>query len=138
MRTLYFSFVLALFATTVALGQNEKVQIVFDVTSSDVKAQESAVRHVKGMAKAYPDSEFEMVIYSGALPMMLKTKSTVKEEIENLAQSGNVSLKVCAISLERHDLTSQDLISGVGTVPNGIIEIVEKQKQGWGYIKESN
>jgi intracellular sulfur oxidation DsrE/DsrF family protein len=138
MRKLYLSFFLALITTAVALGQNEKVKIVFDVTSSDVKVQESAVRHVKGMSEAYPDFEFEMVIYSGALPMMLKTKSSVKTEIENLAKSDNVSLKVCAIALKRHDLTPQDLISSVGTVPNGIIELVEKQKMGWGYIKESN
>ncbi len=138
MRTLYLCFFLTLITTTVGLAQNEKVQIVFDVTSTDVKAQESAVRHVKGMSEAYPDSEFEMVIYSGALPMMLKTKSSVKAEIENLVKFNNVSLKVCAISLKRHGLTPQDLISGVGTVPNGIIEIVDKQKKGWSYIKESN
>lgn len=126
------------FITSVALCQNENVKIVFDVTSSDTSVHETVVRHVKGMSEAYPKSEFEMVIYSSALPMMLKNKSSVKTEIETLAKSKNVSLKVCSGSLKRYQLTEQDLISGVGTVPDGIIEIINKQNQGWGYIKESN
>lgn len=137
MKKLYLSFVLVL-VTTAVMAQNKKLKIVFDVTSSDTKVHESAVRHVKGMAKAYPGSEFEMVVYSGALPMMLKGQSTLKPEIEKLAKVSNVSLKVCEMALEKSGFTSQDLIDEVGTVPNGIIEIIEKQNEGWGYIKEAN
>lgn len=136
MKRLYLSFALALIVTT-AFCQNEKVKIVFDVASSDIKVHESAIRHVKGMSESYPESEFEMVVYSGALSMMLQGQSTVKGQIEKLAQSDNVSLKVCALALKRHGLTDGDLISGVGTVPDGIMELVEKQEQGWGYIKET-
>ncbi|WP_296623051.1 DsrE family protein [Marivirga sp.] len=137
MKKIILCFALALI-TSVALCQKEKVKIIFDVTSSDTEVHKTAVRHVKGMSEAYPESEFEMVIYSGALPMMLKSESSVKTEIESLAKSDNVSLKVCAVSLKKNNATEQDLISGVGTVPDGIIEIVTKQNQGWGYIKEAN
>ncbi|MGM0580874.1 MAG: DsrE family protein [Bacteroidota bacterium] len=137
MKKVIISIAMA-FITSVAFSQNEKVKIIFDVTSSDSDIHETVVRHVKGMSEAYPDSEFEVVIYSGALPMMLKSKSSVKTEIESLAKSDNVSLKVCAVSLKRNNATEQDLISGVGTVPDGIMEIITKQNQGWGYIKEAN
>lgn len=137
MKKYILSLAIALI-TSVALCQNEKVKIIFDVTSSNTEVHETAVRHVKSMSEAYPESEFEMVIYSGALPMMLKSKSSVVTEIESLAKSSNVTLKVCAMSLKKHQLTDKDLISGVETVPDGIMEIVNKQNQGWGYIKEVN
>jgi hypothetical protein len=137
MKKYILSLAIALI-TSVALCQNEKVKIIFDVTSSNTEVHETAVRHVKSMSEAYPESEFEMVIYSGALPMMLKSKSSVITEIESLAKSSNVTLKVCAMSLKKHQLTDKDLISGVETVPDGIMEIVNKQNQGWGYIKEVN
>ncbi len=121
-----------------AQAQSEKMRAVFEVTSSDINVQESAVRHVKGMAEAYPDAEFELVVYGGALPMLLKARSPVKAEIEKLVNVDNVSLRVCAIAMEKHELTEQDLISGVKTVPNGIVEVILKQNEGWAYIKESN
>jgi intracellular sulfur oxidation DsrE/DsrF family protein len=78
-----------------------------------------------------------MVIYSSALDMVLKEKSSVSKELEDLAKKENVSFKVCQMSLDRHKLTTSNLIPGVGSVPDGILEIIMKQKQGWGYIKES-
>ncbi len=137
MRKIILSFALSLIIS-VAMCQNERVQIIFDVTSSDIKVHEAAVRHIKSMSEAYPESEFEMVIYSNALPMMLKNESSVVSEIENLVKYDNVLLNVCAMSLKKHQLTDKDLIRGVETVPDGIMEIVNKQNQGWGYIKEAN
>lgn len=132
----YLFFVPLFLLSMVAASQD--VKIVFDITSSDPKVHESAMRHVKGMATAYPDSEFEVVIYSGALPMVLKDKSTVRELVEEFAAKDNVTFNVCAMSLKRYDLSETDLVQGVGTVPDGILEIVQRQKEGWGYIKEAN
>ncbi len=137
MKKLSISLMLAFIASAV-FAQSEKMQAVFEVTSSEISVQESAIRHVKLMAEAYPDAEFEMVIYGGALPMMLKNKSSAEGDIEALAKAENVSLKVCAITLKRHEFTEQDLISGVQSVPNGIVEVIDKQKKGWGYIKEAH
>jgi intracellular sulfur oxidation DsrE/DsrF family protein len=117
---------------------SQQVKIVFDVTSSDTKVHEMTMRHVMGMAKAYPDSQFEVVVYSGALPMMLKDESTVRKEIEEFAAYKNVSFNVCAVTLKRRNLEESSLITGVGTVPDGILEIIQRQNEGWGYIKEAN
>ena len=121
----------------VTISQSQSVKIVFDVTSGDISVHQSAMRHISMMANQYSNSEFEMVVYSSALDMVLKVKSSVSEEMETLAKMENVSFKVCQMSLDRYKLNSKDLISGVETVPDGILEIVMKQQQGWGYIKES-
>ena len=122
--------------STMVFAQEKPVKIVFDVTSSNTRVHESAMRHVKMMSKAYPDSKFEMVMYSGAYGMVVKGESTVSEEMEALAKNENVDFVVCQASLSRHKIDASQLVAGVRAVPDGILEIIQKQGQGWGYIKE--
>lgn len=135
MKNLSISFLLILMSIPVF---SQEVKVVFDVTSADTKIHQSTMRHVKMMSNNYPDSEFEVVVYSGALAMMLKEQSTVKNVVEEVLENDNVSFKVCAMTLDRKEMDQSDLIDGVGTVPDGIIEIISKQNEGWGYIKEAN
>lgn len=94
------------------------------------------MRHVSGMAKAYPDSKFEVVIYGGALPMVVKGQSTVAKSIQALENNKNVSFKVCAITMKRYNIEPSQLLPSAEVVPDAILEIVTKQSEGWGYIKE--
>ncbi|WP_274476262.1 DsrE family protein [Mangrovimonas aestuarii] len=121
------------------LAQDEPINIVFDVTSDNPKTQAAAVRHAKAMSKAYPNAQFEVVMYSGAINMALPDKSPAAADIAELINnSDNVTFVMCNGTLKRHNLTQDKLIKGIKVVPDGILEIVTKQKQGWGYIKESN
>lgn len=120
----------------VALAQ--RVNVVFDVTSPDTAIQANTIRHVKMMAAAYPESNFEVVIYSGAYPMVLKDRSIVAADLVNLANQDNVAFNVCAVTLKKYNIPESELLKGVQTVPDGIMQIVQKQRNGWAYIKEAN
>jgi uncharacterized protein len=133
-----FVIIITLLFATIGYAQDKPVKIVFDVTSSDPATHKSAMRHVKFMSEAYPDSEFELVGYSGSLDMFLADKSTVREEMEALINKKNVSFRVCAATMKRHEASNDDLIKGVESVPDGIMEIITKQQAGWGYIKEAH
>jgi len=132
----FISLFLVITCTLNVFAQEKPVKIVFDVTSSDTKVHQSAMRHVKAMSKAYPDSQFEVVMYSGAMDMVLKGKSTVEEDMESLSSNENVSFVICEGTMKRHEVDESELIPGVTSVPDGILEIIEKQQEGWGYIKE--
>lgn len=129
---------LILIAFSIGLSAQEKpIKIVFDVTSPDVKVHQSALRHARAMSKQYPDSDFEVVIYSGALDMVLKGKSSIEKDIEELANNKHVTFVVCQGTMKRYNVTMDDIVTGVGSVPDGILELVEKQNEGWAYIKEA-
>jgi intracellular sulfur oxidation DsrE/DsrF family protein len=130
--------IIAFVCSTITFAQENPVKIVFDVTSADENTHKSAVRHVKLMSEAYPESEFELVVYSGSMNLVLADKSVVADEIEQLVKNENVSIKVCAATMKRNKATQTDLVKGVEVVPDGIMEIILKQQQGWGYIKESH
>jgi intracellular sulfur oxidation DsrE/DsrF family protein len=121
---------------SVGWAQTKPVKIVFDVTSKEESVHDKTLRHVQLMSEAYPDSQFEVVIYGGAINMALEGKSIVSEQIASFKQNDNVSFKVCEGTMKRYDLTKSQLLTGVETVPDGILEIVTRQSEGWGYIKE--
>ena len=39
--------------------------------------------------------------------------------------------------MKNHNINESELLPGVEIVPDGIYEIITKQKEGWGYIKAS-
>ena len=135
MKTLAICFTLV---SLVAMSQTKPVKIVFDVTSADTLTHQAVMRHVSGMAAAYPQSVFEVVVYGSAMPMFVKGKSTVSKSIQKLASNPNVSFKVCEQTMERYKVDKSQLVTNVSTVPDGILEIVNKQAEGWGYIKEAH
>ena len=120
------------------MSQAKPIKVVFDVTSADTLTHQVVLRHVSGMAKAYPQSTFEVVIYGGALPMVLKNKSSVAKGIQKLEGTPNVSFKVCEETMRRNHVNKTELLPWIGTVPDAIVEIVTKEGEGWGYIKEAH
>jgi intracellular sulfur oxidation DsrE/DsrF family protein len=40
--------------------------------------------------------------------------------------------------MQRYNIDKSQLIPGVEVVPDGIYEIITKQREGWGYIKVGN
>lgn len=121
-----------------AWAQTKPLRIVFDVTSGDSLIHKAAIRHVVAESAAHPDGQFEIVIYSGALDMVVKNKSVVAPGVQKLLGSKNVSIKVCAETMKRYNVDKSALFAGVQMVDDGIVEIVERQGEGWGYIKEAH
>ena len=124
--------------SAVAYGQNKPVKIVFDVTSKDTLTHQAVLRHVNTMATSYPSSNFEVVVYGAAVTMFQKEKSTVAKDIETASAKKNVSFVVCEQAMKKHNIDKSQLLPGIAMVPDGILEIVTKQGEGWGYIKESH
>jgi intracellular sulfur oxidation DsrE/DsrF family protein len=124
--------------SAIAHGQTKPVRIVFDVTSKDTLTHQAVLRHVNGMSASYPNSSFEVVVYGAAVSMFVKDQSRVSKDIETACAKKNISFIVCEQAMKRHNIDKSQLLPGVVVVPDGILEIVTKQGEGWGYIKEAH
>lgn len=129
--------ILMLFGAFGLQAQQEPFKLVFDVSSSNPDVHNAAARHLDLMSEAYPDSEFEMVVYSGAIDLVDKEASPAAETLKKSMERGNVSIVVCKMTMDRHKMGESDLIPGITSVPDGIYELISKQKEGWQYIKEA-
>jgi intracellular sulfur oxidation DsrE/DsrF family protein len=90
---------------------------------------------VNEISKASSDAKVEVVMYGQGVHMVKQGGSPVEPMILKALQNKNVSFKVCAVALKNQGIAEDQLLPGVGTVPDGIYEIILKQKEGWGYIK---
>lgn len=110
-------------------------KVVFDLTSDDPLDQAAVLRWLREVGSVNPETEMEVVMYGRGLGLVVPGRSTMIEEARQAISRPNVSFKVCEISLKNQKVDKSQLLPNVGTVPDGIGEIVSRQKEGWGYIK---
>ena len=126
-----------LLTSFIAFAQKD-YRVVFDFTSKDSIDHKAVIRWLNEVTKAEPTAQMEVVMYGQGLSLVTKGKSFVADDVARLAQNKNISFKVCQAALKNQGIDQSQLITGVGTVPDGIYEIISKQREGWGYIKVKN
>ena len=117
------------------LAQKAPYNVVFDVTSKDTVVHQMVIRWVKEILAADPNANVEVVFYAKSLNMITKDSSVVADDVMKYATYNNVSFRVCEVAMKNNKVDKSQLLKGVGTVPDGIYEIISKQHEGWGYIK---
>lgn len=137
MKPLFF-LTCALLTTIFLHAQTVPYNVVFDLTSKDTADHKSVIRWITAIAQERPDAKLEVVLYGQSLDMVQKDKSVVAPALMQLTQNKNIAVKVCAAAMKRHNIDASQLLPGIGVVPDGIYEIITKQKEGWGYIKASH
>jgi uncharacterized protein len=121
-----------------ALGQSPQPQpykVVFDLTSSDPLDQQAVLRWIREVTALNPKTETEVVMYGRGLDLVVSGKTTLAAGVQEAIDNAHASFRVCAIAMKNQQIDKSKLLPNVQIVPDGIGEIVAKQRDGWGYIK---
>ncbi|SDW39869.1 hypothetical protein SAMN05444410_102206 [Hydrobacter penzbergensis] len=132
-KSILYLFTLVIIVSVHAQEKNYKV--VFDMSSKDTVNQQAVTREIGLIKGASPEAKLEVVVYGQGLDLVVKGHSSQQAAVEQLIADNKASFKVCAMTLKRNNLTKDQLVPGVEVVPDGIYEIISKQRDGWGYIK---
>jgi uncharacterized protein len=116
-------------------GAQKDYKVVFDLTSKDSLDQKAVMRWVNEIIHTEPNAQVEVVMYGQGLNMVVKGRSFVEDAVNKLSNNKNVAFKVCAVAMKNQNVNKNELLEGIYTVPDGIYEIISKQRDGWGYIK---
>lgn len=131
-------FILLLVSCFHLTAQENERKIIIDVTSTNSKVYQSVLLTLRIMTESHPDTEFDVIAYGEAVPMMMKNRSVVGEEILEYVKNDNVHFTACEVSMSLFNIEKEQLLEGVRTVNNAVDEIVKNQNLGWGYIKSGN
>jgi uncharacterized protein len=126
-----------LFASEVLAQKQKKSkahQVVFHLSTPDTLAYRALTKQLTNVLAVWPTANIEVVIHNKGLGMVMKGKSQFEPEMNNLIKQG-VSFVVCENSLKQQKLSKDQIFSQAKFVPAGLVEIIEKQEQGWSYIK---
>ncbi|MDH4192434.1 MAG: DsrE family protein [Betaproteobacteria bacterium] len=112
-----------------------KYRFVIQVSEDDPKAWNLALNNAENPAELVgkENVRVEIVAYGPGLKM-LKSGSAVADRL-NAALDRNVDLAACGVTMKKMKLTQADLIGGARVVSGGLIEIADRQMQGWSYIR---
>lgn len=127
--------VLILFSASAAMCQTAPYNVVFDVTSSDTVVHKMVMRWVSAIHREKPDANIEVVFYGKSLDMITRDRSIVSDSVMKYAANKYIKFRVCEGAMKNNKVERSALIDGVETVPDGIYEIVQRQFEGYAYIK---
>jgi intracellular sulfur oxidation DsrE/DsrF family protein len=116
-------------------AQSTDYRVVFDLTSKDSLDHKSVIRWLTEVSKSNPNANLEVVMYGQGFNMVTKERTVVSDAVTKLMANKNIKFKVCEVALKNNNVDKSQLLPGVETVPDGIYEIISKQREGWGYIK---
>jgi uncharacterized protein len=134
-RVLIVAAIALLCAGFIRSKQQPPYRVVFDLTSRDTLDQKALMRWVGEISKSDPKAEIEVVMYGKGWEIVLPDRSKFNTEVQEALKNPHVAFNVCEGSLRNNNLQKSQLANGVGTVPDGIRELVTKQQENWGYIK---
>lgn len=75
----------------------------------------------------------EIVVYGPGIGM-LKSDSPMAARIA-AALKGGMQIVACENTLKAQKLTHADMLPDIGYVPAGVVELMQKQQQGYAYIR---
>ncbi|MDO8449738.1 MAG: DsrE family protein [Rhodoferax sp.] len=118
-----------------AQATTAKNKIVFQVSDSDPAKWGLALNNVQNVQTdlGAENVEQEIVVYGPGIGM-LKTDSPVAQRIAGALKSG-VKVVACETTLRAQKLTHADMLPTIGYVPAGVVELMQKQQQGYAYIR---
>jgi uncharacterized protein len=138
MKKIFLTATLLLGIILQSSAQQKPYNIVFDLTTSDTATHQRVIRWINGILTSHPDAKIEVVFYGKALDMVVKDKSSVAGDVIKLGTEKKVTFAVCEHAMQVFNINKNQLLNGVGTVPDALYELVTKQAEGYGYIKVTN
>jgi intracellular sulfur oxidation DsrE/DsrF family protein len=124
-----------IFCSDFAKAQSSDYKVVFDLTSRDTVNQQAIIRELGLIRSSSPNAQLEVVVYGQGLDLVVQGRTQQETALQKLLAEKGISFKVCAMTMKRNNIDKSQLVPGVEVVPDGIYEIITKQKEGWGYIK---
>ena len=109
--------------------------VVIQISEGNAFKQKVVLNNVANLLKHYgPDRiQIEVVAYGPGLRLLFKDNPN-KTRIASMMKQG-VSFSACANTMSKMDKELMDLVEGCRKVPGGVVQIMERQEQGWAYLR---
>ena len=115
--------------------QSAKNRVVMQVSDNDPGKWNLALNNAKNLQAdlGAANVEIEIVAYGPGIAM-LKAESIVGNRIGEALGHG-VKVSACENTMHGQKLVKADMLDGIGYVPAGVVEIMQKQQKGWAYLR---
>ncbi len=114
---------------------SKKDKVVFHVTTDDPKYWNQSLNNMAQLQKVLGKDNVDIeLVVNGFGIGMLQIESVVGNRVNDAVANG-IKVVACEETMRGHNLTKDDMLKSVGYVPGGVIEVIQKQKAGYAYLK---
>lgn len=112
-----------------------KQGVVVQVSDDNVSTWNQALNVVKNIQAEYGKDkvDVELVVFGNGIGL-LKFDSQLSNRIDD-TMAGGAKVVMCQNTMKGRKVTEADMHAGIGYVKAGVVEIIEKQKQGWAVLR---
>lgn len=116
-------------------SKSAKPGVVIQVSDDNPKTWNQALNVVKNVQAAYGKDKVNVeVVVFGLGSGMLKFDSALAGRVDETLDNG-AQVLMCENTMKGQKLAREDMHPKIGYVPAGVIEIVEKSRQGWTVVR---
>lgn len=116
-------------------GAAQRSRVVIQVSDAEPAKWNLALNNARNIQTdlGAANVDIEIVAYGPGIGM-LKADSVVGNRVEEAGKAG-VKIVACENTMRGQKLTQADMLSGIGYVPAGVVKLMQRQQQGWAYIR---
>ena len=138
----FLVFTLALLCAAAAKADDVHC-VVLHLDDADPARQNLVLNNASNINRYYQDKgeevEIEIVTYGPGLTMLVPGKSPVAERVKSISQNfDNVAFRACANTHRKMSKKAGKdvaLMPQAQMVPSGVVHLIERQEQGWSYVR---
>lgn len=123
------------FSTMLCSGAWAQAKVVFQVSDNDPAKWNLTLNNLKNVqAELGEDKVMAEIVAYGPGIGMLKGDSPVAQRVA-AALGGNVKIVACENTMKALKLGYGDMLPKIGYVPAGVVELIQRQGEGYAYIR---
>ena len=113
----------------------QRGKVVIQVSDADQAKWNLALNNARNIQAdlGATNVDIEIVAYGPGIGM-LKLDSPVANRVDE-ANAAGVKVMACENTMKGQKLARSDMLGSVGYVSAGVVEIMQRQQQGWAYIR---
>jgi intracellular sulfur oxidation DsrE/DsrF family protein len=132
-----FAAVFALSVPSLALAADVsgKARVIFQVSDADPAKWNLALNNIKNVQTdlGAANTEVEIVAYGPGIGMLKADAVIANRVIDAMAQG--VKVVACENTMTNQKIKREDMIDKITYVKAGVVELMQKQREGWAYIR---
>lgn len=126
---------MASWAQAAAAATAPKYRVVFHVANADPRGWNQALNNSLAFTKNAGPGNVEIRIVAIGMGIGMLKENSPAAKLVAAALSQGVKVLACGETMKALLLEKEDMLPNIGYVPGGIIEILDRQSEGWRYIK---
>lgn len=112
-------------------------RVVMHLNSGDESVQRGALNNIRHLYQEVGRErlQLELVVHGAGLSLFTKSTTALRQDLVRLKAEYGVSYTACSNTMKAMKVAREDLIPEVGDTVPAMVRLMERQEQGWAYIK---